>query len=218
MSRDPSRSTSASCTTEIELWKAETDQTGRVREPPRRLTQGAAGASHLQHLSASADGRRVAFVSAVYQTDVYVADGDIRSGVLNTPRRFTLSDRDDVAWQWAPDSRSIIFSSTRNGSLNVFKQPLDSEIVEPLVTGPGQQSYAGVTKDARWLLYMTGPITGDQMIMRVPMTGGIPAEVPRLVGKQRLQCAVRGRCILIESTGESLVISSLDPLSGVTER
>ena len=62
-------------------------------------------------------------------------------------------------------------------------------------------------------------MTGDQIIMRVPMTGGIPAEVLRLVGKNSdFSVRVRGRCILIESTGESLVISSLDPFSGVTER
>jgi dipeptidyl aminopeptidase/acylaminoacyl peptidase len=201
-------------TTEIELWKAETDQTGRVREHPRRLTQGAAGASHLNHLSASASGRRVAFVSTSYQTDVYVADGDIRGGVINRPRRFTLSDRDDTAWQWAPDSRSIVLSSTRNGSADIFRQPLDSEVAEPLVTGPGQQSYAGVTGDARWLLYMSGPITGDDTVMRVLMGGGAPAEVVRLVGFQRLQCAVRGRCVLIESKDDSLVISSLDPVKG----
>jgi len=83
-----------------------------------------------------------------------------------------------------------------------------------VATGPGQQGYAGVTSDGHWLLYMNGPITGDDMVMRVPLGGGIPAEVVRLFGSQRLQCAVRGRCVLIESKNDALVVSTLDPVNG----
>jgi serine/threonine protein kinase len=200
--------------TEVELWKGHTDEMGVVREAPRRLTWAAAGASHLHELSASTTGGRVALLSTVSQTDVYLAEIDRRNGVLRTPRRFTLSDRDDVAFDWTPDSSTVLLDSTRNGTSDIFKQPLEIGVAEPLLTGPRDQSYPGVTSDGRWVLYVDGTIARDDSIMRVPLSGGAPAELLRHVGRGRLQCAPHGRCVLLESKDGSFVISSLDPLEG----
>jgi WD40-like Beta Propeller Repeat len=201
--------------TEVELWKGHTDETGVVREAPRRLI---VGALQLRRLSASTSRGRVAFLSWVAQTDVYVADSDLRNGVLRTPRRFTLSDRDDLASAWTPDSSTVLLSSSRNGTWDILKQPLNSEIAEPLLTGPRDQHDPGVTSDGRWVLYEDGPfIAGNHSIMRVPLGGGAPAELLPQVGPARLQCAPHGRCVLLEHKHKedwSFVISSLDPLEG----
>ena len=181
--------------TEVELWKAQTDQRGVVSEVPRRLTFAAASASHLHHLSASADGGRVVFLSTLQQGDVYVADGNLQKGVLHTPRRFTLSDRDDQAFDWTPDSSTVILWSTRNGRSDIFKQPLHTVTAEPLVIGPRDQSYPGVTSDGRWMLYSDGTISSSRSVMRVPLAGGAPVELVRDAGSGRLQCAVQvGQC------------------------
>jgi hypothetical protein len=63
-------------------------------------------------------------------------------------------------------------------------------------------------------LYVDGTIARDDSIMRVPLSGGAPAELLRHVGRGRLQCAPHGRCVLLESKDGSFVISSLDPLEG----
>ncbi len=199
-------------TTEVELWKIDTDQTGVASEPPRRLTSAAASFSDL---SASTNGDRVAFLNTLYQTDVYAADVDLERGVMLTPRRFTLSDRDDIAFAWTPDSRTVLFDSTRNGTLDIFKQSIDSQVAEPFLIGPRDQGYAGVTSDGRWVLYVDGTISGGALIMRVPSSGGAPVELLRTVGRGRLQCAEHGRCILIEEwKDDSFVISSLDAVKG----
>jgi dipeptidyl aminopeptidase/acylaminoacyl peptidase len=197
--------------TEVELWHAQTDDGGLVRDVPRRLTWAATSASFL---SASATGGRVVFLSSLQQGDVYIADGDLRKGVVGTPRRFTLSDRDDSAYDWTPDGRTVILWSTRNGTSDIFKQPLDSLAAEPLVVGPVDQSYPGVTNDGRWLLYTDGTISSSKRVMRLPLTGGSPSELVRDAGVGRLQCAVHGRCVLIDSKDGSFIISSLDPLEG----
>jgi hypothetical protein len=195
--------------TEIELWRLRTDRTGVASEPPRRLTSAATYASEL---SASANGERVTFLATRSQTDVYVADGDLRQGHIGTPRRFTLSDRDDSPYTWTPDSAAVIFDSTRNGTSDIFKQAVDSDIAEPLISGPEPQDYPGVSSDGRWLLYINRRFD-DQKIMRMPLGGGAPAELLRGNGL-RLQCAVHGRCVLLEVKDGSWVISSLDPFKG----
>jgi len=195
---------------ETELWLAETDATGVVRNAPRRLTVGIGTA---QGLSASANGSRVAFLKTAYQSDVYVADGDLRSGSIGEPRRFTLSDWNDLAYHWMPDNRTVLFSSTRNGTADIFKQALDSASPDPFVTGPGDQTYPSVTSDHRWVLYTDGATAG-RSIMRVRLDGGVPETVVRHTGTLRPQCAPHGRCVLLESAAGTFVISALDPVAG----
>ena len=196
-------------TGQYELWRAYPDRTGVVRDAPRRLTWNGANASEL---TASSNGR-VAFLDTRYQSDVYAADADLRSGSVHVPRRFTLSDSDNFAYTWTPDSAAVLLSSNRHGTWDIFKQRLDSDIAEPFLSGPEHQGYPGVTSDGRWVLYAHG--TGvDDNIMRTSLSGGAPAEVVPHVGRGRLQCAQHGRCVLLESLERSFVISSLHPLEG----
>ena len=157
----------------VALWQFHTDETGVIRGSPRRLTSGTERASDL---SASRSGARVAFLSVSYQEDVYVASCDLRRGVMGAPQRLTLDDRDDVPFDWMPDSTTILLASTRNGAAHIFKQRLDSDVAEPFVTSPGSQEIVRVTSDGRWVLYMERTPHGMR-IMRVPLTGGTPELV-----------------------------------------
>jgi DNA-binding winged helix-turn-helix (wHTH) protein len=208
---------------QFELWRAYPDSTGVVHEPPHRLAGSIANATYL---TASSAGRaayltsmtvssagRVAFLHTRFQSDVYVTNGDLRSGSLDVPRRFTLTESDNSAYAWTPDSSTVLLSSNRDGTWDIFKQRLDSDIAEPFRSGPRHQGYPGVTNDGRWVLYADGTGTDDS-IMRTSLSGGAPAEVIPHVGRGRLQCAERGRCVLIESKDRSSVISSLDPFQG----
>ena len=191
------------------LWRVYPDRTGVVRNPPRRLTANGANATDL---TASSTGR-VAFLDIRNQSDVYVADGDVRGGSVNVPRRFTLSDSDNLAYTWTPDSAAVLFSSNRHGSWDIFKQRLESDIAEPFFSGPRHEGYPGITSDGRWVLYADGT-SEDDNIMRASLSGGAPAEVVPLVGRGRLQCAAHGRCVLLEVKDRSFWISSLHPLEG----
>ncbi len=196
---------------ESELWRAHPDPAGVVREAPRRLTWSAANATSL---TVSSNGR-AAYLNTRFQLDAYVADGDLRHGSVDVPRRFTLSDSDNLAYSWTPDSSAILLSSNRHGTWDIFKQPFDSDIAEPFRGGARNQRYPGVTNDGRWVLYADGSGTGaDDNIMRVSLSGGAVAEVASQVGNGRVQCAQHGRCVLIQEKDKSYVISSLHPLEG----
>jgi Tol biopolymer transport system component len=133
--------------------------------------------------------------------------------VTLTPRGFTVSDSTDEAYAWTPDGSTILLASNRNGTWDIFKQRLDMDIAEPFISGPGQQTYPSVTSDGRWVLYVDGTGTDDN-ILRVPLTGGVPVVVVPHVGRGRLQCAARGGCILVESKDDSFIVSRLHPFDG----
>lgn len=193
----------------VALWKFLTDRTGVIRGSPRRLTSGTERASDL---SASRSGARAAFLSASYQEDVYVANCDLRRGVMGAPQRLTLDDRDDVPFAWMPDSTTVLFSSSRNGAAHIFKQRLDSDVAEPFVTSPENQEVTRVTSDGRWVLYMER--TPQVMrIMRVPLTGGTP-ELVVDHGYFDLMCAAHGRCVVTQFKDGAARIWSLDPVRG----
>ena len=141
----------------IALHLLQTDSTGVVVHAPRRLTEWRQELP--RSLSSSADGSRVVFLSETAQSDVYVADFDMKSGALSTPKRLTLDDRDDLPTDWSPDSNAVLFVSTRNGTADIFKQNIHSDTAEPLVTGPGDQTNARVASGGRWLLYFDGLAT-----------------------------------------------------------
>src|SRR5260370_38174680 len=75
-------------------------------------------------ISASADGKRIAYVKGVPQPDVYVAKLQA-SGALEEPQRLTLDDRQDLPFDWTTDNKSVIFISDRTGTFCLYKQSID---------------------------------------------------------------------------------------------
>ena len=168
----------------------------------------------IEQVSASTDGKRIAFVSTEQQWDVYIAAFDPMAARLDTPTRLTRDDRNDIVSAWMPDNATVLFFSSRNGSSDLFSQRFDSDIATPVVAGPGNQSFARVTSDGRWILFVDdGGTDRRKGITRLPLTGGVPEPVmPRINGI--VHCAVWGRCVIAEVRGNEAIVSSLDPLQG----
>jgi eukaryotic-like serine/threonine-protein kinase len=90
-----------------------------------------------------------------HQADVYVAAFDQRTARLDSPRRLTMSDREDYPSAWTPDNRSIIFSSKQGGrEMNIFQRDIDGKDAQLLVSGEGEKNFAHVTGDGRWILFI----------------------------------------------------------------
>jgi DNA-binding winged helix-turn-helix (wHTH) protein len=168
----------------------------------------------IEQLSASADGKRIAFLSTEQQWDVYTASFDPMTARLDTPTQLTRDDRNDTPSAWMPDNATVLFHSSRNGSLDLFKQRFDSDIASPVVDGPGNQVFPRVTSDGRWILFVDDGGTDHRPgIARLPLTGGVPERVmPPIAGI--VHCAVRGGCVIAERRSNEVVVSSLDPLRG----
>jgi DNA-binding winged helix-turn-helix (wHTH) protein len=181
----------------------------------RPLTEWA-WSDEIEQVSASTDASRVAFLRTALQDDVYVADFDAHRVVLTTPKRLTLDDRSDFMWAWTPDSTRVIFSSDRNGSLDLFRQRTDSDVAEPFVVGAGTQQDARVTSDGKWVLYRDEQPEKATRIMRVPLTGGQLQELltfpPGVDGF--CHCSFYGRCVVLEIGATSYRVFALDPTRG----
>jgi Tol biopolymer transport system component len=191
-------------------------------EPPRnsrRLTSWAGFC--LDQASYTTDSKRLVFKETRQRGTVFVAATN--AGNRLSPRQLTFSDAWESPATWTHDSKAIIFSSNRSGNFSIYKQALDSDIAEPLVTGPDNYFAWCLSPDGHWLLYNAltkddTAVTPDR-VMRIPITGG-PAEL--VVTGQRdiygVWCtrAPAMQCVISERTPDrkQLVLSALDVMKG----
>jgi DNA-binding winged helix-turn-helix (wHTH) protein len=196
---------------ESSIWELRTDHDGISDGGAVRLTDWRTDTVELAN--ASADGRRLAFLSTTEQEDVYIAGFDRRIGLLTTPRRLTFDDRNDDASSWARDNTTILFTSGRNGTLDIFKQRIDSDVAEPLVASAGDQVGPRAPHDGNWVLYHDREVGGGARIMRVPISGGNPTPL-FVIQSGVCHCSTWGRCVILERQGSEFVVSSVDPIRG----
>jgi Tol biopolymer transport system component len=144
-------------------------------------------------MTATDDGKRVAFIKRRVQKDVYVAELTAAGDVVN-PRRLTLDDSTDIATNRAPDSQAIFFSSDRNGSLDIFKQPLHQRNAEAVIAGSDDEvGPSAVSPDGFFYVFYpkrSGGTAAGGQIMRASLTGGSASEDCR-----RLSKAVSALCL-----------------------
>ena len=209
------------------LWEVPVEpRTGEAAGKPARLVQWSdIGADHL---TITADGKRLSFLKARVWQDVYVAELGRDGASLKPPRRFTLDNRGSYPNSWTGDSTAIIFSSDRTGKSEVFRQGLNASFAEAIVRGPGDYSDAVLSPDGSWMLFReTTRATLDAphslgQLMRRPPAGGSPElvlEEPADV-EWRYSCPLKpgSSCVLSEQEGNQDVFYSLDPVRGKGDR
>ena len=111
---------------DMNLWSLHVDpSSGTPSGKPRRITQWI-GLSAVLPLGISTDGKRLSVRILMYQSDCYVGRIAPGNSALQDVRRLTLDERMDVEPTWMPDGKSILFTSDRNGSPDIFRQALDA--------------------------------------------------------------------------------------------
>ncbi|OFV91843.1 MAG: hypothetical protein A3H95_02685 [Acidobacteria bacterium RIFCSPLOWO2_02_FULL_64_15] len=76
------------------------------------------------------------------------------------PTRFTLDQADDVALVWSPDESRVVFSSRRQGHLDLYtKASSGAGAEEPLVVDSLDKYPLGWSPDNKYLLFSTGSVT-----------------------------------------------------------
>lgn len=93
----------------------------------------------------------------------------------------TLDERTSFPHAWTADTRAVIFESNRNGSFDPFKQYLDRRMPEPIVATAATEMLPQLAPDGRSILYAIRPDEirpHDYPLMRAPVDGGTPEEVP----------------------------------------
>lgn len=176
----------------------------------------------LKKLSASADGKRLVVVKQTSQAQVYLGELTAGGTRMKPPRRLTNDEAFDQPMAWTPDSKSVLFYSYRNGTASIFKQGINQETSEPLITGPQDISYPRLSADGAWILFVESPRTTvnpspPSRVMRIPAGGGVPQFVLEMQNSNFF-CgrAPASRCVISELSQDQkqLVITAFDPLKG----
>ena len=198
------------------LWELRVQATGESQGLPARITSWAGLA--LLDLSVTADGKRLVFVNSGFQTDVYVGEFG-SAGRLETPRRLTLAERNDVPAAWMPDGQTLLFHSDRNGNWDIFKQRLHERSAADFIVATGDQSEPRLSPDRAWILYWdhTQSAPAPMRLQRVQVSGGAPQTVLETSQGAAFRCASASpRCLLSEPDQQNaeLVFTAFDPMRG----
>src|SRR5262249_30816895 len=140
------------------------------------------GHGSIQHVSASADGRLIAFVTRSFSPSAYLGTLAPDGTHLLASKRFVLDDNSSIPNAWTPDSKAILFISDRNGTKEIFKQAIDQTVAES-VAGSGTENLdvPRLTPDGSEILYISTPKSANSesrsSIFAVPVSGGTPRVV-----------------------------------------
>ena len=196
------------------------ERTGAPTDGPKRLTNSA-GTCPIG-TSMTADGKKLAFLNwgkGRAPMDVTDLDGS-EMRIFNT-RRFAASEGWDKPMDWTGDGKELIFTSNRNGHYEIFKQALNSETPETVVTGPGDVDTVRLSPDGRWLLYVESSQVNSKapvQVKRVPLTGGTPSVVLTAGSYSDFRCArsPAALCVLSDATEDrkQFVFTEFDPQQG----
>jgi eukaryotic-like serine/threonine-protein kinase len=209
------------------FWMTQIDvRTGKLREKPKRLTNGAGGC--ISNANATADGKRLAFLqSSAEHGTTYVADLQAGGTRIRNSRHFTLDEGDDFVGDWFPDNKTALVGINRGDHYGLFKQSLDSETPEPVAAAVpgGLLEHAKLNPDGKWVLALVWPVTGDpnnpstpQSLVRIPVAGGVPVEILQTFRPGPFSCARAPSrlCVIPEQTADhkQMIVTAFDPEKG----
>src|SRR5205814_4554579 len=107
-------------------------RTGQASGTPERLTDWAGFC--MTELNGTADGKRLSFLKFSIPRIFYVADFDARALQLSAPSRLTKGESQEIPSAWTADSSSVLFADFRDGGWRVFRQRLDDELAQPVIS------------------------------------------------------------------------------------
>ena len=222
------------------LWAVTVDHvTGMTRGKPRRLTDW--GGSLFDGIKVNARGTLLSAVRKRFRSSIYVGELQVREDRI-LPKRFTFDAWINLPTAWTSNGRSLLFTSDRNGKLDIFQQNPDAPAPIALVAGAGERKEARPSPDGAWILYMAGPDArqradaGLGRVMRIARAGTSPQLVLQVAGYPRppklawagtepgetlqphpgFRCpSVPGSpCVLSERIGNEVVFTAFDPVKG----
>jgi eukaryotic-like serine/threonine-protein kinase len=151
----------------------------------------------------SPDGTRLAVYIPDQEIDIWL--WDLARAALS---RATFDRGVDIFPVWMPDSRHLLFSSARAGSVNLFAQAADgSGDASQLIKSPNVHHATSVTPDGTRLVFTeTAPATGpDIMQVRLDGTHAVTPLVQTPFSERNAEVSPDGRWLAYEAndTGRS---------------
>jgi len=181
------------------------DRQGKVQGAPTK------GQGPTFDLAVSPNARQVAL--AMLEPSVALWLYDFPRG---TTTRLTFGDSLAYGAIWSPDGNNIIFSSTRDGALNLYKKPANGAKDEELILkSPEGKLATSWSRDGRFLLYTVGdPKTKDDIWVLPLQEGGKPFPFLRTeFSESEGQFSPDGRWVAYESDESGRVEIYVRPFS-----
>ncbi len=127
----------------------------------------------LAEPSLSPDGSEIAFVSG---GDIWTA-----SAAGGTASLLVTDPATEGRPFYSPDGRELAFTSTRNGSANLYVLTLATGQVRRITVSDANEMLDGWSRDGRWLYFSSNANDVARLndVFRVPANGGTPLEVSR---------------------------------------
>jgi eukaryotic-like serine/threonine-protein kinase len=208
---------------EANLWSIVTDpQTGKPSGQPTKITNWSGITPVL--LSASKDNTRIAVTLSHDLDDIYIAELKQNGTVLDSPRRFTVSDSENYPDTWTRDSKALLFESNRMGRIQIFRQELDKDTPEHFIDGARNDNRsAALTSDGASILYWStsrsnSPAPAVMRLNRSPISGGTAQQVLEIAVAEspNFDCPLDtgASCVLARIEQGRLTFYSLDPFHG----
>ena len=203
------------------LWVVRVNATTGLQESKlERLTNWTGACEPF--LSVTRDGQRMAVQKSSWKSTTLVAELGPNAAPAKAPERLTVSESIDTPSAWTADSMEVLFSSDRNGPVQIFRQALGSDNAE-LVSFPfPNPQLCCVSPDGKWLLIFTAADLSKPMseLRRMPVNGG-PSELVLTArnGQDNIaRCAVApaSLCALAEGTPDhkQLIFTAFDAVKG----
>ncbi|MEO5936292.1 MAG: hypothetical protein ABIP81_03680 [Terriglobales bacterium] len=172
-------------------------------------------------MSVTADGKQICVVRTMEQSDVYVSEVKGKAA-LSDPRRLTLDDRDDRPSGWLLDDSSVLFTSNRNGTLDIFQQSIREQSAHMIMGGPEAQFGAQAAPDGERLLYWSASKTSDRLrLMSIPLKGGSSSFLFDAQPNSQFHCKARtgknAKCVMAELIADKLRVTAFNPADGSRE-
>jgi serine/threonine-protein kinase len=157
-----------------------------IKAPPRAYVQP----------RLSPDGSRVALYAQDQEHDIWIWDF-----TSETLRRLTLDPAVDESPVWTHDGRRIIFSSTRTGVANLFRQAADgSGTIERLTASPDPVLPTSIAPDGSRLILMVLSKTGGMGLGLLEMDGRrLGPLVPRVRSQRNPEISPDGHWLAYQS-------------------
>ncbi|HWS97641.1 MAG TPA: hypothetical protein VN620_14330, partial [Candidatus Methylomirabilis sp.] len=179
----------------------------------------------LGDLSTTRDGKTLSVLRAKIYLNVYVGATAQNGARLEAVRRLTSHHSFEQPSAWTADSSSILFSSNRNGTSNIFRQNIQGQTAERVLgSSDADAKGATFTPDGAWILYEVTPkgdsnaSAGAVRLMRAPASGGSPDVVlevaPSVDSGYTCPRHANAICIWSEKTQKEITFYELDPLRG----
>lgn len=170
-------------------------------------------------MSATTDGKLVMVLKQSDQNAVFVGAFDETVPRISNIHRLTFDERSSYPHAWTADSEAVIFESIRNGTWDLFRQDVHRRTAQTLVATLLMEVLPHLTPDGRWVLYSAAAKIKRRAykLMRVPVEGGTPEEVPTGGPLDEFRCGLRrgSRCVLrITAADKYYTFFDLDPMRG----